>query len=691
MARSYVSMAMLPMEDMEQYLERISGFRKKDDIVEDTKRVGKIESERIAISVNGDRETVKNSTMLGGVEAGDYITKNDSATLLADTHNVSILASNEIKSLRDELYQMKNELLKQGYIKNSDVYNGLVDPFRNGEIRYNNSEITKIAIADGRSSISDITVQDSTDLAIGQYIVIKNLEVKNVVKIKDIQSNRIFIEPSITGPLDETCSIFKTLGIYNKGEFVIGEHKGSVISPVEKQMIIKDGKSRKKIREFGSSNSGFATTMITPISMAGVIRSIKASLAVIGNPGSIKAVVRNSEFEVICESISLSSSMATLSLRELEFKFDDRKDMSELKSGSEYIVELITSYADENNKWLLGGFDEPCLEGIHLDSYDIIDGEHFKSEDYNDMFLAITTSEIETDKLKYYKDGIYTSTVKMSELCQASRVRVELKVNREGRFKVVNNPSTLLPGPLSNIELENTDGKSYGSIGIFTTGTNIAVGNQITKVGENRINNNSFTLNTTTYAPSNSDVYRIGYKVIATAKKTVVDSSNPSSPIKTIRTKTVELPLVGIITGKESYKESISSDRLIFESELMIDGESGYRLLDFNEIEVQVMWSSNGVMEAELQAYPELAGKILDLTVSTDRAYNKLPQEGIVLNSKGNLSYTVGINEDGSINTSKIIYQIQDENASDIVLQTPNGNLYDLTIEDDGGLNTVLK
>jgi hypothetical protein len=628
--RNYVSLTMLPLEDMANYFEKITGFSKKSQAAEDTKKVGTIDAAKIAVAAMDeqgnlvdDRNTVQNALELGGVAASEYITKDNSSSLLADTHNVSVITAEEIKSIRDELYQMRGELVKAGVVKDTALYNGFQDPFRAESVKYIDTEITRIALADGRSTISDITVLDSTDFEVGEYIVIKSGTKKFVEMIQEKQGDRLILNASISGPLDEFTGIYKTLGAYDNGSFLFGEQVGSSVSPVEKQIILKDGKVRKKVRELYRPNTGFATTITVPNSMGGMLKKIDVSLAATGNPGVLKAMIFEKTLEgftKLGESDSILSAQATMTLRDIQIPFNTE---IVLGAGKDYIVTLVSTFGDDSNKWYIGGFDEPCLDIVHKDCYEYADGVLTVAEDLADMYIALSTSEVLSNALTFYKKGVYSCTNQMSNLNTASRVRVELKINREGRFKVIDNPVTLLPGPANTLELTNTDSKSYGSAGIFQTGGMIAIGNQIAKVGANRVSNTSFALDALTYAPGGVDVYRIGYKVVVKAAKKVVDTTNAVKPIKTEYSTVIELPLVAVIPGKENGKETISSDRLIFEGELKVDAVSGYKLLDFNEIVTQIVWSNDGVTTQEIQTHNELAGRILDVTVSTDRAYNK--------------------------------------------------------------------
>ena len=117
------------------------------------------------------------------------------------------------------------------------------------------------------------------------------------------------------------------------------------------------------------------------------------------------------------------------------------------------------------------------------------------------------------------------------------------------------------------------------------------------------------------YTPAGEDVYRVGYKVVAKCRKKTADV-----PLTYGEPVVVELPLVAVMSGKEPGKENISSDRLIFEKE--IQQGPGKALGIYDDIEVQVYWKS-GLQADNLNTNNQFAGKILDISVSTDKSYNK--------------------------------------------------------------------
>ena len=68
MSRNYISPAMLPMDAISQYMEKVYGFGKKTEASNDTKNVDGIKSSLVAKAATDekgnlltDRETVKNA------------------------------------------------------------------------------------------------------------------------------------------------------------------------------------------------------------------------------------------------------------------------------------------------------------------------------------------------------------------------------------------------------------------------------------------------------------------------------------------------------------------------------------------------------------------------------------------------------------------------------------------------------
>ena len=643
--RNYISPAMLPLEPIAEYMEKVVGFRRKNEAAQDTLNVAEVSSDVIAVAAVDtkgnlieDRNTVKNALSLGGVPASEYVTSEGANALLSDTYQVSVNSGNEIKNLRDELYQLKGELAKAGLIQNGPCYNGFVDAFKVGKEKYIKDAVTVTSTDMSQVQLGYLIVEDTAEFTAGEYICI-NTASPQIVQIQEVAGeDRINLVSNAKGPIPKETTITKAYGIYNEGMFVFGKKKDVSISPQEKYIILNDDAQPLLLTKKYTPNSGYAAQINIPSTARGLIKKVGVQAKVTGFPGGLRCYIidntNNSEDvftmttieemrekgKIIGESNLLYPSQATQTFNELYFEFPELV----MAEKSNYTFLFVQIDADQNNYWELRGLKGETSMDLQTNSklYSFSEGSILKAED-GDLYLVVVTSDVLFNKIEYAKQGLYTAKVELSNLTPATRVRVELKINREGRFSVVENPNTLVPGVNNPLNTFNEDNISYPT-SIFNVGQQIAIGNQIATVGNFRTDNTSYSLTESTYAPAGAPVYRIGYKVQAKAKVKQFDKLNPMNPIKTTKTVLTELPLVAIIPGKESGREDISSDRLIFEAEIKVDEDTGYVLEQFNEIEAQIFWENQGATVVDLNNSPELAGKILDVVVSTDSTYNKI-------------------------------------------------------------------
>ena len=629
-----ISLGQMPLEALDAYLSVVKGYTKTNDRAVDTKYVAGVESELIAKAATNedgelvnDRETVQNALELNGKSADKYLLKEDSKSLLGDTYSVSTIISDELKALRDELYQTKAELAKLGLIKQGPVYNGFYDAFKNDNIRYNNEIITTLAQTNNESgTISTITVEDASAFAVGEYIAIKTSKETQVAKITSISNSRIDITPAVAGPLGNETEIYKTAGTYNRGMFVFGEKTGAYASSDIFKVIVKDGKRRQIIKTLNTSFSGYASRCNNLYSIDGALNKIQVSLACDGNPGIIRAylykVTDNTNpainNELIAESDALSAAQVSGVLNNYTFNFENTIKLSR---DNEYIVLLKTEYANESNRWYIGGFVDECTDDCICcagDTYDYISDAFQLTNEMSDMYIAFYMSDIIENEINYMQKGIYTCELEIPD--KFTRVRTELRINREGLFTSADN-NVLVYNESNPLQL---DGNEYSYATLFTTGQQIVGGTSVAKVGSTVNSNNRFSLAENTYIPYGSDVYRVGYKVNAILKNKVVNLNNPTNPVSYTDAKLVELPLVTVMKGKEPGKETTSSDRLIFEAEIGINDDTAVNVLNqYNTLEIQIYWENSALPVSTINTNNDLAGKIYDLSISTDKSYNK--------------------------------------------------------------------
>ena len=77
-----------------------------------------------------------------------------------------------------------------------------------------------------------------------------------------------------------------------------------------------------------------------------------------------------------------------------------------------------------------------------------------------------------------------------------------------------------------------------------------------------------------------------------------------------------------LLFSAEDYRDLSKSKVLAALQELMNDEEVNI-LNQYNTLEIQIYWDNNSLPVTTINSNPDLAGKIYDLSISTDKAYNK--------------------------------------------------------------------
>lgn len=624
-SKSLISLANIPVEDIYNYLTIVKGVSVRNENAVDTDRVDGIEASKIAKAAtdeNGNlvsnRDTVQNALQLGGIDAAQYLQRDESTTLLGDTYQVSTILSNELKELRDEIYQLKAELAKQGYVQQSKVYDGFYDAFKDGEIRYANEQVTTV-VGEHHTFDTTITVANTSDLTVGEYIAIRDTEGNMYAsRIEEINNNQITINKAFGVTVLNDTGVFKYAGSYYNGEYIFGKNTGSYISTDITKAIIKDGKDRTIIQVLGDTTKGFATKLSNYYSTySTLIRKVEFSLAYTGNPGAIRASIwkmnidsskQNPTCELLGTSESVYPSSCSNTLSEVEFMFTEPVRISE---GTTYLIALYAGGVDSTNTWKIGGYAD-AYDGVSSDLWYVDDTYYFDNNSFSiipgatDAYLALHISEELNVNIRYNDTGLYTC----EETIQGgfTRARVELRVNREGIFNVADSaPIATMSG--NELKIIGEDANP------FKKEDKVVVGNMIsTLTGE--CTKDRIYMTDNIYSPVGADVYRVGYTVVAKCKRKVKDV-----PLEYDAPVIVELPLTSVMYGKEPNKEACSTDRLIFEAEIA-PNESNRTLNTFDHIEVQVFWNSS-LENGSINDKKQFAGKILDLSVVTDKSYNK--------------------------------------------------------------------
>lgn len=651
------STALLPMEDIANVLKEQYQFSSKDDIAKDTDKVAGTDSDLIAIAATDelgnlvdDRETIKNSLHLGGVPATNYMTRADGVKIEEFGNNVSKLYSNEITELRDELYQLRGELSRQGIINEYGVYSGFQEFFRTGDKKYYYQSLGGIEQnSTGSINISTIYPTQWQSFKAGDWFIIHKIaqNIDFIVMATVVTTGEVTFEtmsggigiPS-TGLEVGNVELFKVLGEYNKGSFSFSKVVANALTSKEKYTMLNDD-SKPQMQPIQATNSGYAVGFNVPLAIGGALKKLSVMARSIGSPGALtcyvmedteenKTAIKDLDLEdfgpdkrIKAKSMPVSASKAALpSPVEIEFNFQNTIDGSYpiIEGKKRYIFIVVAEQANMGgDKWEIQ-FSKNVYDNMDIDlqsnnkAYTYVAGTGL-SEDQNigDMVFILSTIEVIPNDETPYTEGLYTSeTIKIYNSTQVARARLSMRISREGFF-VAEDSGICMDGGTFSIMFDpaTSNGPLPSDLGI-RGGDTIAVGTEIRKVTTD-CKSLQLTIDKGTYVAKDAEVYKLGYKVFIRAYKKVWDQSITDFVIS--NEQLIEMPLTCIMPDRTKIANN-HSDRLIYECEFRDDATK--LPLDVNTFELQVLWSSHNGKDV-LVSNHDLIGRIYDLTLSFDR------------------------------------------------------------------------
>ena len=459
-----ISLGQLDLEALKNYLKIVQGFRTVNDPSKDTEYVDGVEAGLIAVAAlldgqllkdeigNDRRDVVAHALNLLKINedgtqvpmnASEIVTFKDSEELQRVAVQASQNTANDMRSLRNEMYHLKRDMIRTGAMAYDPVYDGFIDPFINQLNVFTNDEIN-VENIDGANSIS--VSGEINAYRVGQQVAIVSQdkvlavdELKEIVGSNFTIGDEIFIFPSTPD------TIKKTYGMYDNGKFVFGSDIGEDVNLNNAvNMIYKDGPNRIKVLELDETKgvAGFATTIVVPAELdSNFLKAVNLSLRTIGNPGVIYCELYDYNEDMlygdpIATSGYLNAGAATGDWKTYQFAFNEEL---KLENGHVYMLLVKAAGTYSGNVWCLGGFEEPCNNGIHQDTYLYSSSGQFTKEGpdiitnkVSDLFVGLFTTESQRVEITYSKVGLYTGTFKL-ENNEATRVRVSFNPGLNGK------------------------------------------------------------------------------------------------------------------------------------------------------------------------------------------------------------------------------------------------------------------
>lgn len=465
-----ISLGQLDLDALKYYLKIVEGFRTVNDPSKDTEYVDGISAGLIAVAAlldgqllkddlgNDRRDVVSNALNLlrikdgvqTSISANDIVTFEDSKELQRVAVQASENTANDMRSLRNEMYFLKRDMIRTGAMAYDPVYDGFIDPFIKNLNVFTSDELTiNGPVYDSFYNREGVSVSGLVEAyRAGQYVaIVSDKKVLAVDEINYMSGNGMIIGDDSFLLSSGADIITKSYGMYDNGKFVFGTNNQDTIDLGDSvNMIYKDGSSRIKVLELDANKgiAGFATTVVVPAELDdNYLNAISLSLRTIGNPGVIYCELydysENLLFkDPVATSNYVNSASATGDWKTYQFAFSDE---IVLESGHVYLLLVKASGTYAGNVWCLGGFEEPCNNSIHQDTYLYSTAGEFTKEGadimtnkVSDIFVGLYTTDTRRIPMSYSNVGLYTGSFAL-EHNTATRVRVSFNPGLNGKSR----------------------------------------------------------------------------------------------------------------------------------------------------------------------------------------------------------------------------------------------------------------
>ena len=475
---------------------------------QDVDKVGGVLAENIAVVPDkNDRNTVKNALQLGGVDASEYMTETSGASLRTKQGQMKLAYGDEIVNLKDELYQLKQELAKSGIIEDRGQYHGYADLFRTGIIKHISEEYTKGSTI-GTAATNQITISDTNainGLDVYDYIVVENSKT-NLFQIKQIKAktgNLLTLDSEIDAKISASeMNVYLSKGIVQNGSFEFATNPEQQQGSEENHTGLSDDTYRF-VKNITVPYTGFGYSFRVPTEKQGYVTSFEISVAAKGNPGALTCYLIDSRdvdkfinptqaeqayqaaqkagdnsfyFFAKSKPLAINSSEGRR-YRSFDFMQSDGRYpiMSMDKDGKEvrYVAIVESSFCDATNNYCMITFLS------HMDANGkLVDLElnnttytYLRREDNatqsaltatteagnGDMYYHITTRNVVENEAEALKEGLYTFKTTLKNGDTGNIARLMLRIKREGMYAVSIKETVPTVKNQSTIDIVNKD------------------------------------------------------------------------------------------------------------------------------------------------------------------------------------------------------------------------------------------
>lgn len=461
----------------------------------DVDKVGGISSDVIAVAVDKEhRTTVENALKLGGKDASEYVTQTTGAGIIKNQLEMKNIYGDELQNLKDEVYQLRNELVKSGMIEHNGQYDGFIDPFRRK--KYINLQ-DKLGTADtltvsGKNKIhvDDLNLYNSLD--VNDFICLYNAENKTFdikeIKEKNDETRVVTLDSDMRDVVKNTSiELYKSKGIIHNGLYKFANDADQQLSDEEYHTGLSDD-TYNVIKRINEPSKGFGYSFRIPAAKQGFLTSVEVCAKATGNPGALMCYVIDArDLEKFVNPVSAEADYkdsiknekadgfkffaksqpykldSALGKRYIKFNFLQEDGtyplmtMDDEKGTVRYIVIVETTSADQSNYVELVFLQHKNSNGEFGDLELNNTTYYYTRQPDNSSVLALSTDDAINKTDLYYhvvtrglienepepqKQGLYTAKYNFFNAkkdIKAAKARLVLRVLREGQYSTLIN------------------------------------------------------------------------------------------------------------------------------------------------------------------------------------------------------------------------------------------------------------